>query len=70
MDSKLIPGFPLKTKKAPRPFFLSNITTTNEDQLLLENLNQTWIDWGIEPNTFFSLFCMGRLVGIHLGQLC
>ena len=55
-------------KRLASPFFLSNITTTNEDQLLLENLNQ--IDWGIEPNTFFFFFCMGRLVGIHLCQLC
>ena len=39
MDSKLFPGFPLKTKKAPRPFFLSNITTTNEDQLLKSQSN-------------------------------
>ena len=39
MDSKLFPGFPPKTKKAPRPFFLSNITTTNEDQLLKSQSN-------------------------------
>ena len=63
MDSKLFHGFPLKTKKASRPFFLSNITTTNEDQLLLENLNQTWIDWGTEPNTFVSLFLHGKACG-------